>query len=288
MDIIERAYAKINLCLDCKYIRDDGFHELESVMLPLEFHDSIDFSVLPKGITDDFITCDSFSLRISKYNLCHKMVDVLREKYQFKEHFSIKIHKNIFLQAGLGGGSADACAVFRCIIKHLKLKLSDGEIKEICNKVGSDCYFQFYNKPAITKGRGDNIDFFELKDNFLILLVAPKIGNCTETIFKESDKMELEHGDAIKVKERLLSNDLDELGKIVFNSLYKPAIKINPEIEPLKNLLENKGFECVSMTGSGSTLFAISKNKTLIKKTARELDKKGYLVEITTILKKFR
>ncbi len=285
MDIIERAYAKINLCLDSKYIREDGFHELESVILPLKFHDSIDFSVLPKGITDDFITCDSFSLKISKYNLCHKMVDVLREKYHFKEHFNIKIHKNIFLQSGLGGGSADACAVFRCIIKYLKLELSDGEIKEICNKVGSDCYFQFYNKPAFTKGRGDNIDFFDLKKDYSILLVAPKTGNCTETIFKESDKMELEHGDSLKVKDVLLSDDLNELGKVVFNSLYKPAIKINPEIEPLNELLKEKGFECVSMSGSGSTLFAISKNKVLIKKTAKELDKKGYLVEITSILK---
>lgn len=243
MDIIERAYAKINLNLDCKYIREDGFHELESIMLPLKFHDSIDFSILPSGITDDFITCDSFSLRISKYNLCHKMVDVLREKYKFKQHFSIKIHKNIFLQSGLGGGSADASAVLRCIIKYLKLELSDGEIKEICNKVGSDCYFQFYNKPALIKGRGDNVEFFDYKSDNLILLVAPKLGNCTETIFKESDKMELKHGDSLKVKETLLSNDLDELGKVVFNSLYEPAIKVNSEIEPLKQLLIEKGFE---------------------------------------------
>ena len=285
MDIIEKAYAKINLCLDSKHFRDDGFHELESVILPLKFHDTIDFSILPKGITDDFITCDSFSMRVSKYNLCHKMVAVLREKYQFKEHFNIKIHKNIFVQSGLGGGSADACAVFRCVIKYLKLELSDGEIKEICNKVGSDCYFQFYNKPALVKGRGDNVEFFDYKSDNLILLVAPNTGNSTETIFKESDKMELVHGDSLKVKDTLLNGDLNELGKVIFNSLYEPAKKLNPDVETIKKILDEKGFECVSMTGSGSCVFAISKNKKLIKRTAMELDKKGYFVEVTTFLK---
>ncbi len=285
MDIIEKAYAKINICLDSKYIREDGYHELESVILPLKFHDTIDFSILSKGITDDFITCDSFSMRSSKYNLCHKMVSVLREKYQFKEHFNIKIHKNIFVQSGLGGGSADACAVFRCIIKYLNLQLSDSEIKEICNKVGSDCYFQFYNKPALVKGRGDEISFFDYKDDNLILLVAPQTGNSTETIFKESDKMELIHGDSSKVKDVLISDNLDALGKVVFNSLYEPAKKLNPDVEKIKNMLDEKGFECVSMTGSGSCVFAISKNKKLLKKTARELDKQGYFVEVTTVLK---
>ena len=97
--------------------------------------------------------------------------------------------------------------------------------------------------------------------------------------------MELVHGDSLKVKDTLLNGDLNELGKVIFNSLYEPAKKLNPDVETIKKILDEKGFECVSMTGSGSCVFAISKNKKLIKRTAMELDKKGYFVEVTTFLK---
>lgn len=285
MEIVEKAYAKINLCLDCKNKRGDGYHELESVILPLQFHDSIEFSFLPKGSTDDFVTCDDFSMRISKYNLCHKMIDVLREKYQFKEHFNIKIHKNILLQAGLGGGSADASAVLRCLIKKLNLNLSDGEIKDICMKVGSDCYFQFYNKPALVKGRGDNLSFFDFnKKDYLVLLIGPNSGNSTEEVFNEADKNELIHGDSQKCLNLLQNGNLEELQKCVFNSLYSPACNLNSSLEKIKKDIEEYNFEISSMTGSGSCFFAISKNKKLIFKAAKELYKKGYQTEITKFL----
>lgn len=285
MEIVEKAYAKINLSLDCINKRNDGYHELKSIMLPLKFHDTINFQLLQKEITDDFITCDSFSLKISKYNLCHKMIDVLRERFKFKDHFNIKIHKNIFLQSGLGGGSADAAAVFRCIIKHYKLNLKDEEIKEICNEVGSDVYFQFYNKPALVSGRGDKIEFLNINETYNCLLVSPEIGNSTSEIFKEADNMELVHKDINKVKEDLLNNDLESLGKDIFNSLYEPAKKNNKEIENIINLLKEKGFECVLMTGSGSCVFALTSNKLLIKKVEKELYLKGYDVESSVTLK---
>ena len=100
--MIEKAHAKINLSLDIKNLRDDGYHNLETIMLPLEMHDSLEVQILPPHATDDFVTCDDYSLKITKYNLVHRIIDEAREKWGFREHFLINIHKNIFLQAGLG------------------------------------------------------------------------------------------------------------------------------------------------------------------------------------------
>lgn len=281
---IEKAYAKINLSLSVEGKREDGYHKLNMVMIPLLLHDSIDFSILPASIPDDFVTCDDFSLRISKYNLCHQMIDVCRERFKFKEHFNVKIHKNIWLQAGLGGGSADAAAVLRCIIKHLDLKITPEEIKEICNEVGSDILFQFYNHSAIVKERGDVIERFDHDNNCHVLLVDTKTGNSTKEVFDKSDTMELISGDVEAVKNAFINKDLKKIGESCFNSLYKPASELNPEITKLKELLDGYGFDCVSMTGSGSCMFCLSNNLKLLKKAEKELFFKGYLTEITKVL----
>ena len=120
--MIEKAHAKINLGLNVLDKRSDGYHNLETIMLPLELHDTLDISLLPFTSSDDFVTCDEYSLKITKYNLCHKAIDVMRKRYQFDRKLSIEIHKNIFVQSGLGGGSADAAATIRGIINYMLTK----------------------------------------------------------------------------------------------------------------------------------------------------------------------
>ena len=92
--MVEKAYSKINITLDVKDLRDDGYHNIESVILPLEFHDTLEVSILPKSTPDDFVVCDDFSLRIAKYNLVHKTIDLCRAKWGFKERLNVNIHKN--------------------------------------------------------------------------------------------------------------------------------------------------------------------------------------------------
>lgn len=283
--MIEKANAKINLSLNCLGLRKDGYHELESIVLPVELHDTLVISILPKTTPDDFVVCDDFSLRISKYNLVHKMIDACRNKFNFKENLSIEIHKNIFLQAGLGGGSADAAAAFRGIIRLFNLHPSEEEIKEICNSIGSDVLVQFYNKPAIVKGRGDELTFIEIPKTYYVLLVKSIYGSSTEQVFKEANKHSLETGDLKNVLKLFISEDLTELGKNIFNSLYKPASILQDKIIDTYNDVKKYGFEVVSMSGSGSTIFAISTNVKLLKKAEKELYFKGYQTILTKLIK---
>lgn len=284
--MIEKAYAKINLSLDCLSKREDGYHELEMVVVPIELHDAIEMYLLPKTQPDDFVVCDDFSLKISKYNLVHKMIDACRNKWGFKDHFNVIIHKNIYLQAGLGGGSADAAATFRGIIRLLKLNPSEEEIKDICLSIGSDVLFQFYNDSAVVKGRGNYLERFDNNFSYNILLVKPLAGSSTSEVFNKSDELILMHGDSKKVKEAFINNNLIELGESIFNSLYLPATTLDNKIKETYEIVSSYGFEVVGMSGSGSTIYAISSNKKLLKKAEKELYYKGYNTELTKVYHK--
>lgn len=282
--MIEKAYAKLNLSLDCLSKREDGYHDLESVEVVLDFHDILVISPLSKSTTDDYVTCDDYSLRISKANLVHKVIDICRERWGFKDHYQVKIHKNIYLQGGLGGGSADAAAMLRGLIKILKKEVDDKEIKEICDKVGSDVYFQYYNRAAVVKGKGDIIEPFNHDSTFFCLLVKPHSGNSTLDIFNVADTFNLIHGNTKDVVEAFVNKDLEKLNSVIFNSLYEPAVSKTPQIKEIKDKLEEFNFPCIGMTGSGSTLFALTTNKKELHKAGKYFYELGLQTDICKIL----
>lgn len=282
--MIEKAYAKINLSLDIKSKREDGYHNLESIMLPIEVHDTVDISI-EKNSKDDHVIIDDFSIKVTKYNLVHKIIDAAREEFGFKEKFAVSIHKNIFLQAGLGGGSADAGAVLRAICKLLKIKPTDEQLIRIGINIGSDVPWAIFNKPTILKSKGEDLDFFEHAAPVYILLVKPKDGLSTQDVFAECDAQEtLVHGNIDEVYKAYLDNDFEKLDKIVFNTLQNPAINLLPEVKTVIDELRKDGFKCSMMSGAGSCCFGFTKDKTLIRKCEKKYYLKGYQVEATKFL----
>lgn len=282
--MIEKAYAKINLSLDIKSKREDGYHNLESIMLPIEVHDTVDISI-EKNSKDDHVIIDDFSIKVTKYNLVHKIIDAAREEFGFKEKFAVSIHKNIFLQAGLGGGSADAGAVLRAICKLLKIKPTDEQLIRIGINIGSDVPWAIFNKPTILKSKGEDLEFFEHAAPVYILLVKPKDGLSTQDVFAECDAQEtLVHGNIDEVYKAYLDNDFEKLDKIVFNTLQNPAINLLPEVKTVIDELRKDGFKCSMMSGAGSCCFGFTKDKTLIRKCEKKYYLKGYQVEATKFL----
>lgn len=277
--MIVRAHAKINLSLDIKDKRDDGYHNLESIMLPIELHDSLEVTINKIGTNDDYVTCDDYSLKITKYNLVHKMIDAAREKYGFTDRFIVNIHKNIFLQAGLGGGSADAGAALRAILKLEGINPTEEELIDLGIKIGSDVPWAIFDKPTLLKRKGDVLEFFDHVAPFYILLVKPLDGCLTQQVFKTADEQEsVVHGDINLIKDLYLKNDIERLGKNVFNSLQESAISLIPDIKNVIDQLKNDQFECVLMSGSGSCVFALTNNKKLWKKSELKYAKLGYQV----------
>ena len=287
--MLEKAYAKMNLSLNIVEKRLDGYHSIETIILPLDLHDSIEIDLVKNRKDDDFIVCDDYNVGISKYNLCHKAINVARQHWGFKDHFDVSIHKNIFLQSGLGGGSADAAAVLRCVVKLLNIKSNKAEMIEVAKLVGADVPFMLFNKPSLVCGVGETLTPIKLHDIFreyFILLVKPIEGLSTTEVYTEFDKVEQKHFDIGEIQKALANGNEEILPSLIGNSLETSAFELLPKLKDLKKDLVSRGFELVFMTGGGSCMVAMTKNKKLAKKTLKEyyLDH-SYDAEITNILK---
>ena len=278
-----RSYAKINLCLNITGKREDGFHELDMIMLPISLHDSLIVSKLSKSI-DNFVTVDDFSIGSFKYNLATFAIDKLQSVYHFDEKFRILIHKVIPIQAGLGGGSSNAACTMKAVNTLLNLGATEEQLMEYGKELGADIPFFVKCKPARCRGIGEIIDPIEIKNNYYVLLVKPEMGCSTREVYQAADTMDLAVCDMDKVLKALAEGDDDLLAESIANSLQAPAISLVPTIQGIIDELKDSGLKIVQMTGSGSAVFALSTDKKLLKKVLKKFENK-YQVELAKVLK---
>ena len=278
-----RSYAKINLCLNITGKREDGFHELDMIMLPISLHDSLVVSKLNKS-TDNFVTVDDFSIGTFSYNLATFAIDKLENKYHFKDKFRILIHKVIPIQAGLGGGSSNAACAMKAVNTMLNLGASEEELMELGKTLGADIPFFVKCKPARCRGIGEIIDPIEIKNNYYVLLVKPEMGCSTREVYQAADAMKLDVCNIDNVIKALAEGDDELLADNLANSLQAPAVSLVPAIQTIIDELKESGLKIVQMTGSGSAVFALSTDKKLLKKVFKKFENK-YQVELAKVLK---
>ena len=277
----DKAYAKINISLDVISRREDGYHELNMVMLPITFYDLVDISFASKMI---FTSNVKYISRDPEGNTVLKAVEVLRDKYGFSDNFRINVRKHIPTRAGLGGGSADAAATIRIIDKMLNLNMSLDEMLEVGKKVGADVPFCIENKAAIVKGIGEKIEKFQVNTPFSILLVKPRFGVSTKKSFQKLNLELCDHPDCELVRECLENNRYEELCKAIGNSLEQPSFSINSRIRDIKEELLEIGCDAALMSGSGSTVFGISRSDKVIDKANAEMKRRGHFIRKVRIL----
>ena len=278
-----KSYAKINISLDVVSKRSDGYHELDSIMLPIELHDSIIIETLYKS-SDNFVTADDFSKGLDHYNLASTALDAMAAKYNISTKFRIYIHKNIPMQAGLGGGSSNAAFTIKAVNQMLNLHVSEQEMIELATPLGADIPFFISCVPSRCRGIGEKVEPIEIKNNYYVLLVKPNVGCSTKEVFALVDQSEYIHPDIPTVLKALKEGDDELLANSIGNSLEAAAISLVPEIAQIKNALKERGLKIVMMTGSGSTVFALSTDVKLLKKIAKEFED-HYFVEVTKVLK---
>lgn len=279
-----KANAKINLFLDVTGKREDGYHTLDMVMLPLELHDTIEFEHLPY-LTTTHVINDRVEHDVLNYELIRKTLDNFRKKYDFSANFNITVHKEIPICAGLGGGSSNAAAAIKAFRKVGKIKMTPEEELDFALELGADVPFCMENVPAHVEGIGEKITPIKMAKQYQVIIIKPKQGLATKSVFGESDKMQLRHGDVNKVIEALEKGDDELLAKSMFNSLEDVSMKMCPEIREVKEMLIKDGFKCVLMTGSGSCLYALTTNKILAASKYYKYERKGYNVILTKTLK---
>lgn len=254
-----RAFAKVNLVLDIIGQRADGYHDLKMIMAALELHDLLTIELAEQSSFSSnahFLDYDN--------NLIVNAIEKLREKYNFSEHFKVELKKTIPIQAGLGGGSANAAATIIIVNKLLNLKMSRVEMEEIAEQLGSDVKFCLDNKVSLVEGTGQKIKRIDNISQFYLLLVKPKKGISTTKAFSKLKEYDLKHYQTEEMVQALETNNYQKIIKNLGNSFEEVAFDMVPTIKEIKKELLEFGFDGALLSGSGSTVFAITKDKELL------------------------
>ncbi len=280
-----KAYAKINLALNIKGKFENGYHDIDMVTIPIELHDILELELLPFGY-ESYITSDDESLPTDESNLSIKAFYLLRQELGLKQNFMINIHKRIPMNAGLGGGSADAAAVINSTLKIAKQTVAKEKLINMCKTIGGDVPFCMFSHPARCRGIGEKLEFFELKRKYYVLLVKPLKGVSTAEAFKDYDEYEpkSEDSDIEKLIQALKDDDTEIIASEMKNALQNPAIMLVPEIKQIIDTLKADGFPMTMMTGSGSTVFALSKDNHALIKESKKFDQNLFQVILTSTL----
>ena len=275
----ERAYAKINLCLDVVGKREDGYHDLKMIMVPINFYDVLEMEFAP----DTTLELNRDYLPINDKNTIIKAIHIMQEKYNITEEFCCRLEKHIPTRAGLAGGSADAAAAIRMINRMCNLHLTKDEMIAVGKEVGADVPFCILNRPAFVEGIGEKITTFSCSPDFYLLLIKPRKGVSTAEAFHIVDEQEGIHPDCKAMQEALEYNDYEGIISSLGNSMENAAMTLVPEIRKAKQDLLDLGFDGVLMSGSGSTVFGITKDVELLDRSIDILKKKKYFVRKTTV-----
>lgn len=282
--IMVKAHAKINVALNVNEKMENGYHKVDMVMLPLELHDRIEFEFLPSDY-DNIITCDDTSIPCDESNLMIKAFQTIEKHFDIKRKFRIHAHKIIPLSAGLGGGSADAAVVINTVLKMCKISPSKEELIAIAKEVGADVPYCLFNKAARCKGIGEDLEPIKVKDKYNVLIIKPKKGISTAQAYNLYD--ELENKEYSNIEELIIGleeGNEELIAKNMVNGLEQASIKVLEDISAVKAKLKNDGFKMVLMSGSGSSIFVLSKNLKALQNEALKFDLASYYVKLTTTL----
>lgn len=261
--IKEKAYAKINLFLNVVSKRFDGYHDLEMVMASLELHDLLTFK--KNSLGKIIITSDSEITIGQEDNIVYKVAIFLQEEFQVSEGAEIHIIKNIPIAAGLAGGSADAAATFRGLNRLWKLNLSLDDMAKLGINFGADIPFCVYNKLCIARGKGEELLFLKKKIKVPVLLVNPNIKISTKEVFNKVNSEELIEVKISDMSSAIYNRNYELMARELHNSLEKIAFEMEPKIKEIKFKMIDLGLDGALMSGSGATVFGISKNKEKLK-----------------------
>lgn len=277
--MIIKAFAKINLAIDVKKKDENGYHDIDMVTLPITLHDVLEMEQLISrhGI---FITSDDPSLICDEGNLAFKALKAMEDNFSFSKGYRIQIYKRIPMNAGLGGGSADAAGIIRAICKLYNMDAHDPKIIKVARSIGSDIPFCLLNKPARVLGTGENIIPLDSKLDYHVIIIKPHKGLSTKDVYEKYDTIpeeEREHPDISALIEAIKIGDEQKMFENMKNGLYKPASLLCPVISGILNDFKKMGFPLYSMTGSGNACFALSKDLEQIEKAKNYFTSLNYI-----------
>lgn len=255
--------AKINLGLNVYKKDESGYHELDTIMLPIDLKDELDILIFER-IGNLKIVCSDENIPIDEKNILYKTYKLFFKKIK-KENLEINVNlkKNIPSEAGLGGGSSDAAFFLKVLNEYYDDYFNIEDLKKIAFEIGSDVPFFLENKASRIFGKGEKINILESILETNLILLKPNFGISTKLAYETFDELkEVKYSNLDEIEKGILTSDINLIEKNVENCLEQ-AVQNNENIRILKSslkaILPNKKF---FMTGSGSVFFAfISENE---------------------------
>jgi 4-diphosphocytidyl-2-C-methyl-D-erythritol kinase len=246
--------AKINLGLYIIEKRTDGFHNIETIFVPIpKLCDILEILPMPNQTREMEFSQSGIVVDGDKTeNLCVKAFNILKKHVAIPKVF-IHLHKQIPMGAGLGGGSADGAFTLNLLNEMASNPLPKKELEKLALELGSDCPFFLTNKPCFGGGRGEIIEPIDIKiENFFIVLVNPGIHVHTGNAYLQSKPQPAPFN--LKTLENF---PVEKWEKLVSNDFEKVVFPVHPELKRIKEKLYELGAVYSSMSGSGSSVFGI-------------------------------
>lgn len=256
--LFEPAFAKVNLTLDVLGKRDDGYHNIRSIMQTISMRDDVEI-VVGTGKPWKLI-CTDERIPADETNLAWKAAEVYFNAInKDPDGIEIRINKRIPIEAGLGGGSADAAAVLRALNRHYNNPLSILALAELGAVIGSDVPFCTIGGTALVEGRGERIRKLPDMPDCIFVVCKPAFSVSTPELYQKIDSVTIaKRPDSSAMESALLTGDLGGIANNLCN-VFDPVVTAdNLELNYIKSIFNSYGSVGQQMTGSGSAVFAIT------------------------------
>lgn len=289
-----RAFAKINLCLDVLRRKDNGYHEVEMVMTNVDIFDVLEI----KELEEKKILLKSYNtdLAMDETNLIYKAIALLQRETGKTFGVEVLLEKNIPMEAGMAGGSADAAATLKAVNELFKLGVSDERLLELGASLGADIPFCIMGGTLLASGIGEKLRRLSPLPKMKLLIVKPKAGLSTKKVYESLDidglnKAGFIHKDVGEMVSVIESDEADKtkIEKIagrLDNILEVPSIRLLPLIADIKQKMLDNNCLGALMSGSGTAIFGIYENDEDMIKTKEILEKDDRInyIQITNTL----
>lgn len=266
------ARAKVNLFLDVLRRRDDGYHEIASVMATISLADEVELE--PLGSPQVEVEWEGPSPAPSP-NICEAAVLAFRERFGWPPGARVRIRKAVPVASGLGGGSADAAAVLLGLSRLSPVSPSRKELLEVALKVGADVPFLVVGGAALCRGVGEVIEPLRHAEYWLVLC-GPGFGVSAREAYslwdEEPHRLGLPPEEAARAFEE---GRPEELAPFIGNALLPGVMRKYPAVGELLSALEEAGAMAVSMTGSGPAVFGLARSEEHAERICRRLREEG-------------
>ncbi|MDQ3020924.1 MAG: 4-(cytidine 5'-diphospho)-2-C-methyl-D-erythritol kinase [Bacteroidota bacterium] len=281
------SFAKINVGLRVLNKREDSYHDLETIFYPIKLYDeiSIDIQKSDSNYNSVILKSNKPYIPLTKDNLCYKAIEIFFKNFKIKECYKINLNikKSIPVGGGLGGGSSNAAAVLKFLIKYFNIDINANRklILDLALSIGSDVPFFLLNKPCYAEGRGEKMSVLpEFKIDYDILVINPNVHVSTKWAFEKLNLIPGQKKDSIlKGVQKFELNNIDKF-KNDFEDIVLEKYGI---LRQIKEELIKMGAVFSSMSGSGATMYGIfdKENKDTLKKCDEYYSSKKYFTFIS-------